>query len=234
LRSEELSASASRRTPWVIAHRGASGHAVENSLEAFAKAADARADGVELDVHATADGALAVFHDPMLPDGRWIRDLPAASVCRHRLPNGEPLPLLQEVLAVIPDLQVYVEVKDLDPQWDAALLAVMDADPNPGRCSVHSFDHRLIARLGSQRPSLPRGVLSASYLVDPLAQLRSTGATILWQEWPLIDRALVEMVHGAGAGIIAWTVNDEPTAKHLAGLGVDGLCGNYPERLRVA
>jgi glycerophosphoryl diester phosphodiesterase len=234
LTSNDSESPVREHSPWIIAHRGASGHAVENSLEAFAKAAGLHADGVELDVHATADGAIVVFHDPMLPDGRWIRELSAASVRRHRLPNGEPLPLLQEVLAVIPDLQVYVEVKDLDPQWDAALLAVMDADPNPGRCSVHSFDHRLIARLGFQRPSLRRGVLSASYLVDPLAQLRNTGATTLWQEWPLIDQALVDLVHGAGAGIIAWTVNQESAAKHLTALGVDGLCGNYPERLRVA
>jgi len=207
---------------------------VENSLDAFVKAAGQGADGVELDVHATVDGAIVVFHDPVLPDGRWIRDLPAASVRHQRLANGEPMPLLEEVLAAIPDLRVHVEVKQLDAAWDAALLAVMDADPSPERCSVHSFDHRLIARLGSLRPSLPRGVLSASYLVDPLAQLRNTGATTLWQEWPLIDQALVDLVHGAGASIIAWTVNQQVAAKHLAGLGVDGLCGNYPERLRVA
>ena len=207
---------------------------MENSLDAFVKAAGQGADGVELDVHATADGAIVVFHDPVLPDGRWIRDLPVASVRHQRLANGEPMPLLEEVLAVIPDLRVYVEVKHLDAAWDAALVAVMDADPSPGRCSVHSFDHRLIARLGSLRPSLSRGVLSASYLVDPLAQLRNTGAKTLWQEWQLIDQALVDLVHGAGASIIAWTVNQQAAAKHLAGLGVDGLCGNYPERLRVA
>jgi glycerophosphoryl diester phosphodiesterase len=207
---------------------------VENSLDAFVKAAGARADGVELDVHATADGAIVVFHDPVLPDGRWIRDLPAASVRHQQLANGEPIPLLEEVLTVVPDLRVHVEVKHLNAAWDAALLAVMDADPSPERCSVHSFDHRLIARLGLLRPSLPRGVLSASYLVDPLAQLRNTGATTLWQEWPLIDQALVDLVHGAGASIIAWTVNQQAAAEHLAGLGVDGLCGNYPERLRVA
>src|SRR4051794_21996467 len=53
--------------PRILAHRGASGHATENSLAAFRLAAELGADGVELDVHATRDGAILVHHDPDLP-----------------------------------------------------------------------------------------------------------------------------------------------------------------------
>lgn len=217
--------------PGVIAHRGASGHAVENSLEAFRKAAELGADGVELDIHTTRDGRAVVFHDFTLPKGKRIDALAAAEVREHQLSNGEPVPFLEEVLEAIPALAVWIEVKGLDVRWDERLLGIIDAAPSPDRCAVHSFDHRIIARLGRNRPGLSRGVLSTSYLVDPIAPLLTTGANTLWQEWQLIDAALVDRVHEAGCRIIAWTVNDQVVAARLSELGVDGLCGNYPERL---
>ncbi|MBS1241165.1 MAG: hypothetical protein H6R40_592 [Gemmatimonadetes bacterium] len=220
--------------PLMIAHRGASGHAPENSLEAFARAAGMGADGIELDVHATSDGAMVVFHDPVIPGIGPIQEHPADRVRQARLPNGEPVPLLLEVLSATPGLGVWIEVKGLDERWDATLLEVIDRADDPERCAVHSFDHRIVARLGRRRPALRRGILSASYPLDPAAQLAGTGATVLWQECHLIDRDLVGAIHGAGAGVIAWTVNDRAVAGQLRSLGVDGLCGNYPERLGPA
>src|SRR5262245_56420352 len=139
--------------PLVIAHRGASGHAVENSIEAFRKADALRADGVELDVHATADGAIIVFHDAQLPSGESIRETPAARIREHKLGNGECVPLLSEVLSAIPELKVFIEVKHLDTRFDSALLKVIAAG-GPERCAVHSFDHRIVARLAALRPTL--------------------------------------------------------------------------------
>ena len=204
---------------------------MENSLAAFRKAAELGADGVELDIHTTRDGRVVVFHDFSLPNGNRIDALAATEVREHRLPNGEPIPFLEEVLEAIPRLAVWIEVKGLDPRWDERLFAIIDAAPQPERCAVHSFDHRIIARLGHQRPALSRGVLSTSYLLDPALPLLATGADTLWQEWQLIDRPLVDRVHESGCRIIAWTVNDQGVGARLSGLGVDGLCGNYPERL---
>lgn len=223
-----------RHAPLIIAHRGASGHAPENSLEAFRLAARLGADGVELDVHATSDGEIVVFHDGVIPGVGPIRDSPVEQVRQARLPNGEPIPLLSEVLDAIPTLDIWIEVKGLDDRWDARLLGVIERAVRPDRCAVHAFDHRLVARLGSRQPGLRRGILSASYPLDPAAQLAGTGATVLWQEWHLIDRALMESLHGAGAQVIAWTVNESAAAVHLHSLEVDGLCGNFPERLTSA
>ena len=216
--------------PLVIAHRGASGHAVENSLEAFRKADALGADGVELDVHATVDGAIVVFHDSCLPSGESIAETPAARVREHRLGNGEAVPLLGEVLTAIPDLKVFIEVKHLDARWDTSLLKVI-AGGGPERCAVHSFDHRIVARLAGQRPTLACGALSVSRLVDPVHALDRALADTLWQEVDYIDPALVEQVHNSNRRVIAWTVNDADTARRLTQLGVDGICGNFPERL---
>lgn len=216
--------------PLVIAHRGASGHATENSLEAFQAAEKLGADGVELDVQATSDGAIVVFHDPSLPSGEPIRETLLARVRDHRLPNGERIPELAEVLAAIPELGVFIEVKELDPRWDGGLLKTIGTG-RPERCAVHSFDHRIVARLATLRPTLACGMLAVARLVDPVSALNLARADTLWQEVATVDASLIQQVHASGRRVFAWTVNDSDTARYLTEIGVDGLCGDFPERL---
>jgi len=216
----------------VIAHRGASGYAFENSPAAFREAVARGVDGVELDVHATADGGIVVHHDPVLTGGRPLDSVTLAEATSTVLPNGEPVPTLAQALELIGDRDVWVEVKALPPVFDARLLAILDAGPYPARYAVHSFDHRITARLGRLRPKLALGALLVARVVDPVAVLRASGATTLWQDWTMIDQALVDAVHAAGGRVIAWTVNDPAARAVLAHMGVDGLCGNFPDRLQ--
>ncbi|HYT70870.1 MAG TPA: glycerophosphodiester phosphodiesterase [Gemmatimonadales bacterium] len=214
----------------VIAHRGASAREVENSLAAFRAAGALGADAVELDVHATADGALFVHHDETVGALHHIPHLAAQRVRELRLPNGEPIPTLAEALvAAGPKLQVFVEVKSLAPRFDDRLFDVLAGGPNPSGYAVHGFDHRIVRRLGLERPGLRCGVLSSSYLVKPLAALEDAGATILWQERRLVDKALVDTLHGAGMQILVWTVDDAAEMRGLLELGVDGICTNLPD-----
>lgn len=217
--------------PRVLAHRGASGHATENSLAAFSESRRLGADGVELDVHATADGRLLVHHDAAVAGVGPIAESTFSDLRQIRLANGELIPSLDEALAVLSGLEVWVEVKALPAEWDAALLAFLDTAAAQSAMGVHSFDHRIVRRLGTQRPGLRTGVLSASYPLDPIGPIRAARASVLWQAADLIDAELIDAVHAAGAEIIAWTVNDIATAQRLSGLGVDALCGNFPERL---
>ena len=219
--------------PRILAHRGASGYSMENSLEAFRDAIRRGADGVELDVHATRDGGLVVHHDPAIPGLGAIAAANSIALRSVRLSNGEPAPTLAEALAAIGDAETWIEVKALPEQADETLLRTIDAAPAPGRCAVHSFDHRIVARLGQRRPGLRRGVLSSTYPRDPAALMHSAGATALWQDWRSIDAELVDAVHRKEGEVIAWTVNDADAARRLAALGVDALCGNYPDRLRL-
>jgi len=64
--------------------------------------------------------------------------------------------------------------------------------------------------------------------------MESAGATVLWQEWHMIDEELVNLAHSSGREVIAWTVNEIGEMERLAAIGVDGICGNYPDRLRIA
>ncbi len=218
--------------PRVLAHRGASGHCQENSLAAFREAIRLGADGVELDVHGTADGALVVHHDANIPGLGPIPAQELKAIRGVRLAGGELVPTLAEALEVLGSLEVWVELKSLPSSADEALLAALEQGPAPERYGVHGFDHRIVARLGAKRPALRRGILSASYPLDPVGPMTAAGANTLWQEWCLIDEALVAAVHRSGGQLIAWTVNEATSARRLGALGVDALCGNFPERLR--
>jgi glycerophosphoryl diester phosphodiesterase len=220
--------------PLIIAHRGASGHAHENSLSAFALAKQLRADTVELDIHATRDGVLLVHHDAEVRGVGPIAEHPHDDLLAHRLPNGEPIPTLGQVLEELGPFEVWIEVKSLAPRWDARLFSVMRAGPSPERYAIHAFDHRIVARLGAEAPLLRRGILSASYPMELLAPMQAVGADTLWQETHLIDAPMVEKLHRAGMKLFAWTANEPAEIERLVGLGVDGICGNYPERIRDA
>jgi len=217
--------------PLVIAHRGASSIELENSLAAFRAAAGQGADGVELDVHATNDGEIVVYHDPSIM-GLPIAQARMRDLAQLRLLNGEALPTLAQALDVLGKLRVFVEVKVLDPRWDDRLLATLDNGPNPGGYAVHSFAFHVVRRLGQKRPSLPRGVLSEVATKNPKQTLEDASAQTLWQERATLDEALVKTVHGLGAGIIAWTVDNPGDMERLVSWGVDGLCTNHPERAR--
>jgi glycerophosphoryl diester phosphodiesterase len=222
------------RRPSVIAHRGASGYEYENSRAAFRRAVTLDADGVELDIHATRDGGIVVHHDPDIPGHGAIAQLSLAEARQIRIRNGEQLPLLAEVLDLVGTREVWVEVKGLPAVYDQQLLDILDRGPAPDRYAVHSFDHRIVYRLGQTRPGLRRGILLSAYLRDPVSVMRAAGATTLWQEWQQVDQDLVNQVHASGGAVIAWTVNELGDLDRMVRLGVDGLCGNYPDRIRVA
>ena len=220
--------------PLVIAHRGASGYEVENSIAAFRAAGEQGADAVELDIHATADGALVVQHGDRVA-GRLIAQSSLHDVQSHPLPNGEAIPTLGEALGVIvPRLIAFVEIKTLPLRLDEKLFEVIERSGAPERVALHAFDHRVIRRLGERRPHMRRGVLMASYPVDPLRCLQDADATILWQHSAYVDEALVAAVHGARMTVHVFTVDDPDEMRHLAAIGVDGLCTDFPDRARQA
>jgi glycerophosphoryl diester phosphodiesterase len=220
------------RAPLVIAHRGASAYETENSLLAFRRALEMAADGIEFDVHATADGNLVVHHDPDVA-GRRLDRLTLDQARRLRLPNGEPIPTLSEALALItPRATAFVELKTLPAEADDALFGAFDHAPRPDRCHVHSFDHRVIRRLTRSRPGLRAGVLSGSYDLDPAAEVRAAGAQVLWQHEERVDLPLAAQLHDEGFGLYVWTVDRRERMQRLIADGVDGICTNRPDVAR--
>ena len=219
--------------PLVIAHRGASGYETENSLAAFRLAAKQGADAVELDIHSTADGALVVRHGPKLGDLR-IAHSTLAQLRAHPLPNGESVPTLDEALAaIVPRMIAFVELKVVTPAGEERMLEAIERTGAADRVALHSFDHRVIHRMGERRPFLRRGVILASYPMQPLRCLEDADASNLWMERQYVDQALVAAIHGAGMRLYVWTVNDPEEIRHFAVLGVDGICTDVPDVARA-
>ncbi len=226
-------------TPWIIAHRGDVQVAPENTLAAVAAALDAGADGIELDLHRTADGAVVVHHDPIpraLPTdtrlaGRPFTDLTMDEVRTFRVEGRHPIPTLPEVLALVADRAVlYCELKGSGVVEAAAPIL----RAYRGRSAMHAFDHRAVLRASELAPTIPRGVLLVSRLVDPVAAMRAARATTLWPFADTVDAQLVAQVVDAQCALIPWTVNDLERASELAALGVTGICTDHPAAVRRA
>ena len=226
--------------PDIIAHRGSPRECLENTLASFSRALEQRADGIELDVHGSADGHVVVHHDAILrlkPGSGTggtaaISELTLGELRAARLQDGHRIPLLEEVLELVgTHATVYVEVKA--PHIEAAVAALLDRHPTV-RTAVHSFDHRIPAAVRTRRPHTAIGFLSDSYLIEPTGMLHPTAPDALWQYTDLIDEALVCAAHDRGVKVIAWTENDPVRAHLLASWGVDGLCTDVPATIRAA
>jgi glycerophosphoryl diester phosphodiesterase len=215
--------------PARIGHRGAPREHPENTLPSFARALELGADGIELDVHATRDGVVVVHHDPVPRAKTTARHLARRAIAEltydelqtFSVVPGVAIPTLKDVLDLVGDAAtVYVELKGKSIERQAVDVIRRGS----ARCAVHSFDHAAIARAREIAPEIRRGLLFSRRPADPGAALEAAGALDAWPEWPLVDQSFVDSVRRAGGAVIAWTVNDVGAARHLASMGVDGLC----------
>ena len=195
----------------------------ENTLPSFAAALEAGAQGIELDVHATADGVVVVHHDAVTSAGLEI----AATRWSDLNPSGGPasgasgIPSLASVCDLVARrAELFVEIKG--EGIEEAVTAVLEG--RPGTFAIHSFDHETIGRLARARVPYRLGLLFEDSAADAVQLLAKYGARDAWPHASLIDQPLVERVQRSGGRVIAWTVNSPSVARRLAGYGVDGIC----------
>lgn len=216
----------------VFAHRGASDAARENTIEAFALAVAAGADGVELDVRRSADGALVVHHDAEIEGLGLIRDLRAA-----QLPSW--VPLLDQAVEACAGLQVNVEIKNLptEPDFDptealAAQVAAFVVDGGlVDRVIVSSFNLNAIERVRVAEPAVTTGYLTLPIWDQQgcLEQVRAGGHTALHPQHLAVNEDLCRAAHDLGVEVNTWTVDDPDRMVWLADAGVDAIITNRPE-----
>jgi glycerophosphoryl diester phosphodiesterase len=220
----------------VIAHRGASAAAPENTIEAFRLARELGADWVELDARRTADGAVIVHHDAHLPDGRAIvelarADLPA-SVCD-----------LADALDACEGMSINIEIKNwpTDPDFDASeqvaeqVVALVRERSLHDRVLVSCFHLPTIDRIRALDPSLRTAFLHVliDRSWDDLAAAVAAAGHVALHPWDgLVDEALVAAATAHGLEVNVWTVDDPVRMAQLVELGVHGLCTNVPDVAR--
>ncbi len=221
-----------------LAHRGASARRPENTLSAFSLAMDLDADGVELDVHETADGVFAVHHDPTLA-GLALDATPFAELRRAFPGDGDRgLPRLEQVLDLLADHRgatVYVEVKGL--RSAPALLAALAPRRRELALNVQSFDRGLLGKIAAANAALPAaerfalGVIARDAGPGTLRALDDCGATVLSLRRDALAPGLADGLHAAGRRLAAWTVNDDREIRAALALGVDAVISDRPDRV---
>ncbi len=231
--------------PWVIAHRGASGHAPENTMAAFHRAVDLGARFIETDLHLTRDSQLVAIHDDTLDrttNGRGtvtnhslaeLRQLDAGAWFAPEF-AGERIPTLDEIFAFSRehDVVFYLEIKP-GGAWRAehALAGALRNAAAVERAVVLCFDPELLRAAHQLDSSMMTGLLANRPASDLVQRALRAGARQLAPRWDLISPELVQQARAAGLSVIAWTVNQPRQMRALLDLGVDGIMTDFPDRL---
>jgi glycerophosphoryl diester phosphodiesterase len=229
--------------PFVLGHRGVRGEAPENTMAAFELAAASGADGVELDVRLCRSGELVVCHDADLlrltrgRDTRKVADLDRTEIARVDVGEGQPVPLLAEVLAWAESrrLRVNIEMKRDVPDRRAVVretARLLEQGPLPA-VLVSSFDPWMLGYLSWRSPSVLLGLLFSSEQTLTrsgwVARLLHVGA--LHPERTEIEVGRVRAWQKRGRLINVWTVNDGVEARALSAMGVDAIITDVPRRI---
>jgi glycerophosphoryl diester phosphodiesterase len=223
-------------------HRGNPDEFPENTLASFGSAIELGVQVIECDIHLTRDGRLAVIHDHTVDrttNGRGpVGAKTMAELKQLDAGDGEQIPELVEVLELAKGrVGVAVEVKSLPvkyPGIEEKLLEALRASDMTGDSAAISFDHRVVKRVRELNREVVGGVLLAGRPLMLPELLRWADAEVYSPHWSYVDSETVAEVHGAGAVVGVWTVDDEETLARCRGLGVDAVYTNRPRRLLQA
>jgi glycerophosphoryl diester phosphodiesterase len=229
-------------SPLVIAHRGASGSAPENTLAAYALAVEFGADMIEIDLHRTCDGAIVIMHDSDLAAVRGRGEISDASLATLRALDaggGERIPTLDEVLdgfgARIPfNLELKRGTHGDYPGLEAAALAAVRGRGLLDRTIFSSFYDGVLERIRAGERAARIGVLVSRRAPQRwLERARHFEAEAVHFPVSLVTEEALDRAHTAGFAVYVYTVDDVEAMRRLIGWGADGLFTNHPERMRV-
>ncbi|MCG3164287.1 MAG: Glycerophosphodiester phosphodiesterase [Bacteroidia bacterium] len=241
----------------IIAHRGASGSAPENTLAAINKALEIGADIVEIDVHLSNDNQVVVIHDNTLDRTstlkgnvkdhtlKGLKNADAGSWFSPEFKN-ERIPTLDEVLYTINGkAKLLIEIKDGSEVYPGIEKLTVEAVKRNGAenwCELQSFSDAAVKKMLEEKSSMPVYKLVVGNV--PLLPLYHDGkmksgsayqykdVTGINPNYRFARKRVLKKLHERKQKMYVWTVNDEKTMKKLLTWGVDGIITNYPEKLK--
>ncbi len=232
-----------------IAHRGATGYAPENTIAAFDKAIEMKADYIEMDIQRTKDGELVIIHDTSVDrttDGTGyikdltstqLRDLDAGSWKGEEF-AGEKIPTFDEILDKYHGkIGILLELKapELYPGIEESIaqeLKDRNLDkPQNEKMIIQSFNFESMKKMNTLLPNVPIGVLTGSkaHTTPQALEEFSSYADYFNPSYGLITEDLVNQVHSQGMKISSWTVRSQESADFLLEMKVDGIITDYPD-----
>ena len=232
----------------VIAHRGASGYAPENTMAAFRRAVALGAPFIETDLQLSRDAHFVAIHDETLErttNGKGaVHDLTLSEL--RRLDAGswfssefadERVPILEEILDFCKkhDVVFYLELKP-GGSWggEHALIGALRESKEIPRTVVISFNANIVEKLRQIEPTLMTGLLYDGQLEQPIEKALEVGARQLAVRGDLVTPALLAEARRKDLQVVCWTVNHPAHMRMLMEAGVDGIMSDYPDRLLEA
>jgi glycerophosphoryl diester phosphodiesterase len=233
----------------IIAHRGNSSVAPENTLPAFVKALEAKSDLVELDYHHSADGVPVVIHDDNLnrttnaqellgKDNVLVIDMPAAELAKLDAGTwfdeefrGTKLPTLVESLAAIQaGSTTLIERKAGDA---ATLVKLLEREKLTDRVVVQAFDWDFVKECRKLSPTLTLCTLSGKAANDEqIKAAAETGADVIVWNHEKLRGPQIDLIHSLGKKAWIYTVDDQERAAEFVAAGIDGVITNKPAQMQ--
>jgi glycerophosphoryl diester phosphodiesterase len=227
-----------------VGHRGARGHAPENTLASFDLAVEMGVSAVETDVHLSKDGEVVLIHDHTVDrttNGhgfvgdmtlRELKQLDAGSWYDARF-EGQRILTLSELLEWARDrVGVAIEIKNGPIYYPGIAEKVIRLlrDHSMQRLAILiSFDHLVLREAKMIAPEVATGILYVGRFVDEPGAARAAGADALHPNWAFVTPDLIEKAHAAGLAVSPWCPNDLPTIKLLSDMGADSIGTDYPD-----
>ncbi len=206
----------------------------ENTLRSFVHAERAGMDAIELDLHLSKDGALAVMHDADVDrttDGAGlIAEKTLAELRELDAGQGERVPVFEEVLDAVRS-PVQAEIKDVAAA--RALAEVMRRRDLVDRVEVLSFHDEAVAEIAQLVPGVRTALVASRWKSDVVDRAKAVGAATLVLNIRRLTLEVVEQAHAEGLKVIGWVVNTQDHLRLARGLGLDGATTDFPEIRRA-
>jgi glycerophosphoryl diester phosphodiesterase len=216
-----------------IGHRGAQGYEPENTLISFQKALDLGADGIELDVHLSADGALVVIHDETIDRTTNAKGV-VTDLTKNQLKEFD-IPTLTEVLDLVNQkCFINIELKgNHTAKPVVALIQKYNLEKNWQYSDflVSSFDWNALQEVAFLNEKIPIGVLTETDLELAFSFAKFIKAKSIHPDFQFLNSENTTKMQKKGLLVIPWTVNETSDIQKMKMLNVDGIISDFPDRI---
>lgn len=222
-----------------IGHRGAAGYEPENTLKSFQKALELNADGIELDVHLSADGHIVVIHDETIDrttNGKGFVNTLSLSELKSFLIDGKlEIPTLIEVFDLIDKkCPINIELKGANTSGKVVALIeeyISDKNWNYEHFIVSSFDWNYLEEVHHLNSNIAIGVLTEEDLDKAMAFAESIKAHAINPDFQLLTLKNTKKIQEQGFQVLPWTVNTKEDIQKIKSFNVDGIISDFPDKL---
>ncbi|MBC7643472.1 MAG: glycerophosphodiester phosphodiesterase [Flavobacterium sp.] len=222
-----------------IGHRGAKGYEPENTLVAFQKAIDLGCDGIELDVHLSADNEIIVIHDETIDrtsNGKgFVNQMTLSELKKFRIDEKHEIPTLEEVFKLINHkISINIELKSFKAAEKVVELIekyVKERKWEYNDFVVSSFDWNALQQVRFLNDKIQIGVLTATDLDLAFAFAKLIKAKTINPYFQLLNKENVTKIHNKELEIHTWTVNKASDISKMRILNVDAIISDFPDRI---